>query len=189
MIGLQGFLTPFYSDFKYATNRNFTKEVLYTQPEPYLRLPAAKALKNALSILKSKGLTLKIYDAYRPYSVTKKMWKIVPDDRYAANPAKGSSHNRGTAVDVTLVYLKTGVELEMPTEYDNFTTKAHHNYRQLPKRVIKNRALLKSVMEQAGFVALNTEWWHYALKGSGEKFHLLDLDFSEVKQVAILWNN
>ena len=189
MIALQGFLTPFYTDFKYATSQNFTNEVLYAQPEPYLRLPAARALKNALSILKDKGLTIKIYDAYRPYSVTKKMWEIVPDERYAANPTKGSSHNRGTAIDVTLVYLKTGVELKMPTEYDNFTTKAHHNNQQLPKKVIKNRALLKRVMEQAGFVPLNTEWWHYTFKGSGEQFQLLDLDFSQLKQVAIVWNN
>lgn len=185
MIALQPFLTTFYTDFKYATTTNFTKKILYNDPAAYLRLPAARALQRAINLLKHKGLTIKIYDAYRPYAVTKLMWKIIPDSRYAANPAKGSGHNRGAAVDVTLADLQTGNELEMPTAFDDFTDKAHHNFSQLPKNVLANRALLKSVMEQAGFVALETEWWHYSLPGAAEKFALMDLDFKQLKQAAL----
>ena len=180
LVDLQTYLTPFYSDFKYATTTNFTGKVLYKDPKAYLRLPAARALQCALDQLFKKGLSLKIYDAYRPYTVTKKMWNYVPDPRYTANPAKGSGHNRGAAVDLTLVWLKTGEELEMPTAFDNFSERAHHNYMNLPKQAIANRALLRTVMEKAGFVALETEWWHYALPNAAQRFKLMDLSFAQL---------
>ncbi len=180
LVDLQAYLTPFYTDFKYATTTNFTRKVLYEQPKAYLRLPAARALQNVIDQLVSRGLTLKIYDAYRPYSVTKQMWNYVPDPRYAADPAKGSGHNRGAAVDVTLVMLKSGEELEMPTAFDDFTEKAHHGYMNLPKTALTNRAVLRSVMEKAGFVALETEWWHYALPKAANKFKLMDLSFRQL---------
>ena len=184
MVPLDSFLSSFYVDFKYATPTNFTGKILYDNPAPYLRLPAAKALQKAVMLLKDKGLTLKIFDAYRPYAVTKAMWQIVPDARYAANPANGSGHNRGAAVDVTLAYLATGKELEMPTGFDDFSEKAHHDYSALSARVLQNRALLKSVMEQAGFVALRTEWWHYSLPDAAKNFALLDLDFDQLKALG-----
>lgn len=184
MIALQAYLTSFYTEFKYEDSTNFTKKILYTQPVAYLRLPAAKALQKAINMLKTKGLTVKIYDAYRPYSVTVQMWNLVPDSRYTANPLAGSSHNRGTAIDLTLADLKTGVELEMPTAFDDFSSKAHHNYMHLPPKVLANRKLLKLVMEKAGFIALETEWWHYSLPGGAEKFDLLDFDFEQMKEVA-----
>jgi D-alanyl-D-alanine dipeptidase len=135
MIALQDFLTTFYVDFKYADPHNFTRKILYTEPAAYLRLPAANALQKVINTLKNKGLGIKIFDAYRPYRVTKIMWKVVPDVRFAADPAKGSVHNRGAAIDLTLVDEKTGIELEMPTRFDDFSAKAHHSYMQLPESV------------------------------------------------------
>lgn len=171
------------TDFKYATYNNFTRHILYTEPEAYLRLPTALALKKVQEDLATKGLGLKVFDAYRPYSVTKEMWKVVPDERYAANPAKGSGHNRGAAVDVTLVKISTGEELPMPTGFDDFTEKAHHTYTNLPKNVVQNRALLKTTMEKHGFVALSTEWWHYSLSNATTDFELLDLSFEQLKKL------
>ncbi len=112
------------------------------------------------------------------------MWEVVPDARYAANPAKGSGHNRGAAVDVTLINLQTKEELTMPTGFDDFTEKAHHNYLNLPTQVIVNRELLKSTMEKFGFSALETEWWHYSIPNAANKFELLDLSFNQIKKLV-----
>ncbi len=182
LVPLKKYITPLISYWKYATVDNFTHQVLYDSPVAYVRLPAAIALKKVQEELGLKGLGLKFFDAYRPYSVTKKMWKVVPDERYAANPATGSGHNRGAAVDVTLVQISTGEELLMPTAFDDFTEKAHHNYMNLSEEIIENRKLLRTVMEKHGFVALETEWWHYSLPNAG-KFELLDLSFKQIKQL------
>jgi D-alanyl-D-alanine dipeptidase len=177
MVQLQNWVKPLITDWKYATKENFTHTVLYHHPKALVRLPVARALQQVQQELTKQGLSLKFYDAYRPYSVTKKMWEKVPDERYAANPAHGSSHNRGIAVDVSLVDLQTGKELPMPTRFDDFTEKAHHGYDALPAQVKQNRNKLKAVMEKYGFSALATEWWHYSMPGAGQ-FPLLDLDFS-----------
>lgn len=177
MVHLQNWVKPLITDWKYATKENFTHIVLYHHPKALVRLPVARALQQVQQELTKQGLSLKFYDAYRPYSVTKKMWETVPDERYAANPAHGSSHNRGIAVDVSLVDLQTGKELPMPTRFDDFTEKAHHGYSALPAQVKQNRDKLKTVMEKYGFSALATEWWHYSMPGAG-RFPLLDLDFS-----------
>ena len=182
MVALKDFVSPLVTDFKYATTNNFTKITLYKKPIPYIRLAAAKALQNVCTALKKQGLGIKIFDAYRPYNVTKKMWEAVPDDRYAANPAKGSGHNRGIAIDLTLINLPIKKELAMPTPFDDFTEKAHHNYMLLDSVVLKNRTLLKTVMEQNGFIALETEWWHYYLPNSS-KYELLDFDFRQMKKL------
>lgn len=171
-----------FKDFKYETEQNFTKKVLYVQAEAFLRLPAAKALQAVQNELKQQNLALKIFDAYRPYSVTVEMWKIVPDERYAANPAKGSGHNRGVAVDVTLVDLSTGKEIPMPTEFDHLSEKAHHNYMQFDSTILRNRSILRKVMESHGFVALETEWWHYYL-ANPTRFELLDFSFDQLRNL------
>ena len=124
MVLLTSYVPNVKTDLKYSTTLNFTEKILYTNPLPYLRLPAARALQKVQQDLNAKGIGLKIFDAYRPYSVTKEMWRVVPDDRYAANPAKGSGHNRGVAVDLTLIYLNSGIELLMPTPFDDFTEKS-----------------------------------------------------------------
>jgi D-alanyl-D-alanine dipeptidase len=166
------------ADIQYATSQNFTKTVLYTRPQLLARLPVARALQKVQQRLAQKGLSLFFYDAYRPYSVTEKMWEIVPDERYAANPAKGSGHNRGVAVDISLADIKTGKPVAMPTAFDDFTEKAHHSYNKLDSSVIANRLLLKTVMEQNEFAALSTEWWHYSYTGSSTAFAILDLPFT-----------
>ena len=109
-----------------------------------------------------QGLGLKIWDAYRPYAATQLMWNLVKDERYVANPAKGSGHNRGLAVDVTLINLQTGKELDMGTPYDHFSDTAHQSFVRLATEdILQNRKLLQATMEAAGFTALETEWWHY----------------------------
>lgn len=167
-------------DVRYATAANFTRQVLYPQAAVYLRLPAAKALKAVQMELNKKGLGLLMYDGYRPYHITEKMWQIVPDDRYAADPAKGSGHNRGVAVDLTIIDLHTNKPLTMPTDFDDFTEKAHHNYSVSDPAIAANRKLLRNIMEAHGFIALETEWWHYYLKDY-KQYPLTDLPFSSLR--------
>lgn len=182
LVPLKYYVTPLLSDWKYAATHNFTHRILYFNPVAYARLPVAVALKKVQEELALKGLGLMFFDAYRPYSVTKQMWKVVPDERYAANPSKGSGHNRGAAVDVTLAKISTGEQLVMPTGFDNFSEKAHHSYMNLPESVLKNRALLKTTMEKYGFEALSTEWWHYSLPNA-VRFELLDLSFKQLENL------
>jgi len=167
-------------DIRYATPDNFMKRVLYPAPRAFLRAPAAAALREVQRELRSEGLGLKVYDAYRPYRITEEMWEPFKDPDYVADPARGSRHNRGAAVDVTLVDAETGVELPMPTPYDNFTNRAAHAFTELDPAVIANRAKLREVMERHGFVPLPSEWWHYDFAG-WEKFELMDLSFDEIQ--------
>ena len=177
MTDLINFIPGLKTDLKYATNRNFTKVRLYPLIKTtYLREPAAKALALVQEDLNSRGLAVKIFDAYRPYSVTLKMWDLIKDERYVADPKKGSGHNRGLAIDLTIVDLATGKELNMGTGFDNFSDTAHHDFTNLPAEVINNRTLLKTVMEKHGFKALATEWWHYSFITEKE-FELLDINF------------
>ena len=152
-------------DMRYATSNNFLKEKVYACSDCLLRKEVAMALVRANMFFLQKGYRIKLFDCYRPLDVQKKMWKIMPDSRYVADPAKGSIHNRGGAVDITLIDLN-GRELDMGTDFDHFGEKAHHNFLDLPGNIIENRGLLKSGMEQAGFHALSTEWWHYNYKTS-----------------------
>ncbi len=183
MVALNSFIVPLNTVWPYASAGNFTGKVLYKKPAAYMRMEAAVALRKINEDLKQQNLGLKIFDTYRPYSVTMKMWEAVPDDRYAANPAKGSGHNRGAAVDLTLYDLSTGAELPMPTLFDDFTERAHHGYMQLDSAVLKNRKTLKGIMEKYGFVALETEWWHYYLPNAAQRFELLDIGFKKMKKI------
>ncbi len=167
----------------YCTDQNFTGIVLYPPLQTsYLRRPVAEALKKITEELEKEGLGLKIWDAYRPYQVTQQMWKVVPDARYAADPAVGSGHNRGIAVDLTLIEKQSGKELDMGTEFDNFTEKAHHDYVAFLPEVLAHRQKLKKLMEAHGFKALPTEWWHYAW-ASGE-FELMDFSFNILRELC-----
>jgi D-alanyl-D-alanine dipeptidase len=183
LVSLQMFIPQLVIDLKYATKNNFTHAVLYSEPSAFARLAAATALKKINADLNKIGLTLKIFDAYRPYSVTREMWKLVHDERYAANPTKGSGHNRGVAFDVTLARISTREELQMPTQFDDFSERAHHGYSHLPAEVIQNRELLKTTMEKFGFVSLSTEWWHYSLPDAASRFELLDLSFKQLNKL------
>jgi len=130
-------------DIRYASKNNFTKQIIYESPKAYVRKPVAEALVKIQDDLKTKCLALKIFDAYRPYAATVKFYEVYPDTTFVAAPWKGSIHNRGCAVDVSLIDLETKEELEMPTLFDDFTEKASHDYMDLPEQVLKNRQLLK----------------------------------------------
>ncbi len=184
MVNVKQYVSGVVTDLRYATKNNFTHRALYPFiTTTYTRRPAARALALVQQALHSKGLGLKIFDAYRPYRVTKKMWAMIHDDRYVADPSKGSGHNRGTAVDLTIVDLQTKQELYMGTGFDNFTDTAHHSFMQLPAGVLANRQLLRTLMEQHGFTALETEWWHYNL-ADAKNFEVLDLSFKALRKMA-----
>jgi len=182
MVLLKNFVPNIIFDWKYATKDNFTHQILYNNPDAFMRIEVAENLQKVAEDLAKIGLGLKVFDAYRPYSITQKMWQIVPNERYAANPAKGSGHNRGIAVDITLYNLKNGQELLMPTAFDNFTEKAHANYSNLEKQVLENRAILINTMQKHGFIVLETEWWHFYLPNV-EKYELMNIDFDELRKI------
>ncbi len=183
MIELKSIIPSIIYELRYATHNNFMRRLMYPAGTnvTFLRHPAALALRKVQEELQTKGLGLKIFDAYRPWSVTAKFWELVKDERYVANPSKGSGHNRGIAVDLTIIHLQTGKELDMGTGFDNFTDTAHHVFTQLPEEVLQNRILLKSIMEKNGFRAFESEWWHYFL-AEGNRFEILDIDFEKLKR-------
>jgi len=182
MVSLRKQVPGIVLDLKYASSGNFMGQRLYPRiTNTYLRKSAATALLAVQKELRAKGLGIKVFDAYRPYSVTEKMWEPVKDDRYAADPKKGSGHNRGIAIDLTLIRLRDKKELDMGTGFDNFTDTAHHLFQQLPETVLNNRLLLRSLMEKHGFKALDTEWWHYYFI-AGKDYELLDVAFEELEK-------
>jgi zinc D-Ala-D-Ala dipeptidase len=169
-------------DIRYATDNNFTGEIIYESPQAYVRQPVALALKIVQQSLFKHGLGLLIFDAYRPYSATIKFYEVYKDTNYVASPWKGSRHNRGAAVDVSLVDLKTGEEIQMPTGFDVFSEAAHPDYKNLPENVIKNREILINEMQKHGFRVYPYEWWHFDFIG-WEAFDLMDITFSELEQI------
>lgn len=184
MINLKKYVPGIRFDLRYATGENFTGKKLYPSLQTtYLRKEAAEALRAVQKELHEKGLSLKIFDAYRPYAVTVEMWELIHDERYVADPSRGSGHNRGIAVDVTLVNELTGRELNMGTGFDHFSDTAHHSFQGLPEGVISNRNLLRAIMEKHGFRPLETEWWHYSFI-SAKSFDVLDFSFRQLEK----WN-
>jgi len=168
-VRLQDYSTDFVLDMKYATDDNFLKAKVYDCPECYLRLKTVKALLQANAAFIEKGYRIKIFDCYRPLSIQKKMWAIVSNPDYVADPSKGSIHNRGGAVDLTIVD-DAGNEVDMGTPFDFFGAEASHKYRKLPRKILRNRRFLRRIMEDNGFTALKSEWWHYNVKdASAEK--------------------
>jgi D-alanyl-D-alanine dipeptidase len=147
-------------DIRYATTNNFTHQKVYPSACCYVRKAVAERLDRVQKELESLGYGLLIWDGYRPLSVQRIFWNLVPDERYVMPPEKGSRHNRGAAVDVTLVKLD-GTPIQMPTDFDDFSEKAHCNYMDLPQEVINNRQLLTSVMYKYGFTGVDCEWWHF----------------------------
>jgi len=162
-------------DLKYNTVDNFCDQKLYTTDECLVIHGAARRLQVVQDSLRALGLGLKVYDAYRPRSVQYLMFEIFPNPIYVADPASGSVHNRGGAVDVSLVDGITGLELNMPTEFDDFSNMAHHGWTTgLTAEQIANRELLMDMMTRVGgFDMYSAEWWHYTLPGSGT-YPLLD---------------
>ncbi len=184
MVDIKQLIPNVILDIRYATTNNFMHTKLYPSvTSTYMRLPAVKALQLVQAELNQRGLGLKVFDAYRPYSVTEKMWEPIKDDRYVADPKGGSGHNRGTSVDLTIINLNTNKELPMGTGYDNFTDTAHQNFTALAQEILQNRNLLKNIMERNGFKALETEWWHFSL-ANAKNFELLDIPFKKLKKLT-----
>lgn len=173
-------------ELRYAGPDNFMKKRMYPKNtrHTFLRAPAARALAKVQAELNHMGYGLKIFDAYRPYSVTVAFWELIKDERYVANPAKGSGHNRGLAVDLTVISLETGKELDMGTGFDNFTDTAHHAFTsKLPEAVQRARFILKSTMEHNGFTAMDTEWWHFYWPND-KNYEVLDIPFARLLQAS-----
>ncbi len=150
-------------DIRYAGTNNFTGQQIYGCARCFLREAAAEALLEAARHLADKGYGLILFDCYRPRPAQWQLWEIVPDPRYVADPRKGSMHNRGLAVDLTLFDLSTGKPLDMGTPYDFFGPEAHADYSALPRQVLANRKTLRDAMHEAGFKGIATEWWHFSL--------------------------
>lgn len=162
-IELKSLDSSFVYDLRYATTNNFVHKKLYPCAKCFVRPEVAKALLNIQKELKNRGLSLKLFDCYRPGKVQKELWKIMPNPSYVANPKNGSMHNRGVAVDLTIVD-QNGKELDMGTPFDYFGKKAYHSYKKLPDTVLKNRLLLKKLMQKHKLEPIKSEWWHYSYR-------------------------
>ena len=169
-------------DIRYATTNNFTGQKVYPEARAFLQRPAAEALVRAHQKMKRYGYGFIIFDGYRPWSVTKKFWDITPAGKknFVANPQKGSRHNRGAAVDLTLYDLRTGQPVTMPSDYDEFTKRAAIDYSGGPEEPRRLRDLLRRVMESEGFTPHPDEWWHYDYKDWTE-YPILNIQFSEIQ--------
>lgn len=167
-------------DIRYATPNNFLGRPVYTEARAFLQRPAARALLRVNRKLRRKGYGLIIFDGYRPWSVTKIFWDSTPEEKraFVADPRQGSRHNRGCAVDLTLFDLKTGQPLKMPSDYDDFSERAHPNYQGGTAEERRNRDLLRAAMESEGFTVYENEWWHFDYK-DWKRYAILDLSFRE----------
>ena len=165
----------------YATPDNFVGEALYPEPRIFLRRSAMERLSRVQSALESRGMGLMVFDGYRPWSVTRRMWEVIGDPDYVADPSKGSRHNRGMAVDVTLVDGR-GNRLPMPTDFDAFVPEARADAEVLePMRT--NRRVLIEAMAAQGFRVLSSEWWHFDCDGWEERA-LLDVPIERIPAPA-----
>ena len=163
-------------DIRYATTNNFTKKIIYKSDNCYVHKDVAEALDKIQKHLEKQGLGLKIFDGYRPLWAQEILFDVFPDERYVGNPKKTTKHTRGIAIDLTLINLKDLSELEMPTEFDSFSERAHLVFEDLPENIKKNRKLLQDVMIKiGGFEPLANEWWHFDLKG-WESYPYLKID-------------
>jgi D-alanyl-D-alanine dipeptidase len=168
-------------DIRYATANDFLGTPLYTQARAFLQRPAAEALVRAHRELKAQGYGLIIHDGYRPWYVTKIFWDATPNDKkiFVANPAEGSRHNRGCAVDLSLYDLNTGKEVKMPSGYDEMTERAYANFTGGTPEERTRRQLLKQAMEKQGFTVNPTEWWHFDYQ-DWKQYPILNLKFEDL---------
>ena len=179
LIDLEQYIPGIVLDIRYATTNNFTGEQIYNLAKAYARKPVADAVKRAQAELQKQGLGIKIFDAYRPYKATVRFYEVYKDTTYVASPYKGSRHNRGCAIDMTLINLKTGEELNMPTGYDSFQKEAWPSTPIKDPEARKNRALIIQVMEKQGFKVNGSEWWHFDFIG-WRNYEVLDIDFEQL---------
>jgi D-alanyl-D-alanine dipeptidase len=170
-------------DIRYATANNFLGRPVYRESRAFLQRPAAAALVRAHRALRKHGYGLLIFDGYRPWAVTKEFWDATPEDKkvFVADPKKGSRHNRGCAVDLSLYDLKTGREVEMPSGYDEMTERSHIDYPGGSEEQRRRRALLREAMEHEGYAVFEPEWWHYDYQ-DWRQYPILNLSFAELSR-------
>ena len=170
-------------DIRYASTNNFMRRQMYQQARAFLQRPAAEALVRAHKKLAGSGYGLLVFDGYRPWSVTKAFWDAASAKErrieFVANPKKGSKHNRGCAVDLTLYDLKTGREVTMPSAYDEFTERASPNYAGGTAQSRALRDLLRAAMEAEGFTVYREEWWHFDYK-DWPQYGILNIPFEAI---------
>lgn len=177
LVDLTSLTDDFSYEIRYATTKNFIGEKLYDCAKCLLQPEVAKAIIVANDYFCQLGFRIKIYDCYRPLDVQKMMWKKVPRPTYVANPyTKGSMHNRGVAVDLTLETLD-GCPVDMGTDYDFLGRQSHIDFKNLPSHVLKNRKILQEGMKKFGFKGIRTEWWHFSYVKS-RKFPVLNIPFN-----------
>lgn len=161
-VRVMDYLPSVFQELMYATDRNFTGQVIYDFTDAYLRYGTVKKLAAVSEDLAEFGLALKIWDGFRPVSAQRRLWEVCPDPAYVANPNKGfSSHNRGNTVDLTLVDA-AGNEVEMPTGFDDFSAKADRNYADCTESAAAHAQMLEILMEKHGFSGYFQEWWHFS---------------------------
>lgn len=183
LVNLSNTIPSIILDIRYATSNNFLGFPVYPTSACYLHKDVAQAINQVQTEISSMQLGLKVFDGYRPLSVQQVMWDAIQDERYVSNPAKNKGrHTRGTAVDLTLVDCN-GRELEMPTDFDDFTERAHSDYPDVSEVAAYNRGLLQEIMTKYGFQVFPTEWWHFDFTGWSDeaKFPPLDVSFDNLE--------
>jgi len=173
-------------DIRYATPDNLAGRAVYTEARAFLQRPAAEALVRAHRALRAKGYGLLIFDGYRPWRVTKLFWEVTPPEKheFVADPAKGSKHNRGCAVDLSMYDLATGREVEMPGVYDEMSERSYVTYAGGSAEARARRDLLRDAMEREGFFVEPNEWWHFNYK-DWTSYGIQDIPFSEIKPARV----
>ncbi|MDM7922652.1 MAG: M15 family metallopeptidase [Pyrinomonadaceae bacterium] len=171
-------------DIRYAREDNFVGKKVYPEARAFLQKPAAEAVVAVHRKLKERGLGLVIFDGYRPWAITKLFWEVTPEDKrkFVANPERGSKHNRGCAVDLSMFDLKTGKLVPMPSDFDEFTERASPDYTGGTDEERANRDLLRRSMEEAGFTVNPNEWWHFDYK-DWESYAIYDISFAEAERL------
>ena len=168
-------------EIRYATTNNFMGARFYSAARAFLQRPAAEALVRVQRKLSERGLGLLVFDGYRPWYVTKMFWDATPEHQrvFVADPSRGSRHNRGAAVDLTLCDLETGRPLAMPSGYDEFSERAHPDYSGGTAEQRANRDLLRAAMEAEGFTVYELEWWHFDYRDA-ERYPVLNVGFDKL---------
>jgi len=168
-------------DIRYATRNNFLGRPVYKEARAFLQKPAAEALVRVHQKLREKGYGIVVFDGYRPWSVTKIFWDVTPQDKkiFVADPSQGSRHNRGCAVDLSMYELASGKIVQMPSEYDEMTERAHINYACGTPEAKHLREMLRSAMESEGFAVYEPEWWHYDYK-DWKQYPIQNIPFSKI---------
>ncbi len=182
LVNIKKMIPSLVIDLKYATEDNFTGQQVYpSTAQAYLVEDAAQSLKEIQKELAQYGLGIKVWDGYRPFSITQIFWDVTPENKrqYVANPKKGSVHNRGNALDCTLIDLRTGKELRMPSEFDEFSELVHSDFMGAGPQALINRTFFHMIMKKHGWHPLNHEWWHFNYKGY-KNYPILDIPFEQL---------